>query len=255
MGTALLKGWTRLDQCSVAVVDPSQRSKEIPSNADIAWHQTPEALDPSFAPDAIVLAVKPQQMAAALPAYARYHDAVFLSIAAGQTLKRLASLLADSHRAIVRTMPNLPASIGQGMSVAVANAQVTPDQKRLCEALLRAVGDVAWVEDETLLDPVTALSGSGPAYLFALTEAMAEAGEALGLPKELAARLARQTVVGSAALLAASTESPAALRQAVTSPGGTTAAALEHLLDEQGLTTLLRRAMQAAAKRAKELSS
>jgi len=249
MGAALL---TRVAaEADTCVIDPAKPA-HLPSA--VKWHSTPAEINSQFTPDIIVIAVKPQHMANALPVYGKYQNSVFLSIAAGQTLARLSSLLGGGHYAIVRAMPNLPASIGQGISVAVANHSAKAPQRALCETILKSVGLMAWTDSENLLDAVTALSGSGPAYVFALTEAMAKAGEALGLPPELAVQLARQTVVGSGALLAQSKESVADLRVAVTSPGGTTEAALKQLLTQNGLPDLMLKTMQAAAKRAKELS-
>jgi pyrroline-5-carboxylate reductase len=178
---------------------------------------------------------------------------VFLSIAAGITIRRLQELL-GSGQAVIRAMPNLPASIGKGISVAITNKQISAGQRTLADRLLKTIGETAWVEDEKLIDAVTALSGSGPAYVFALCEAMAKAGESLGLPKDLAARLARTTVIGSGTLLEQSSETAEALRRAVTSPGGTTEAALKHLLAAGGLQDLMLKAMTTAAERAKDLA-
>jgi pyrroline-5-carboxylate reductase len=256
MGGALLRGIVAAKLVSsLVVVEPSAPPDDVKPLAGVVWKNAPESLDPSFHPDAIILAVKPQMMADVLPFYGRYENAVFLSIAAGLTMEKLAALLRAPRAAIVRTMPNLPASIGQGMTVAVANSCVNPAQRALCDKLLQAVGVTAWVDDEALLDVVTALSGSGPAYVFALAEAMAKAGEGMGLPPEMAERLARQTVIGSGALLSAAKESAGDLRRAVTSPKGTTEAALKILLAERGLDELVQKTMAAAAARAKELAS
>jgi pyrroline-5-carboxylate reductase len=254
MGGALLRGWIRQKAVRVIVVDPAPQPRDLKAAKKITWLNSPDKINPAFRPDAIVLAIKPQMMAATLPAFARYKNSVFLSIAAGQTLGRLSEMLDGGNRAIVRAMPNLPASVGAGMSVAVANSHVTANQRVLCDTLLRAAGDVAWVKKEALIDPVTAVSGSGPAYVFALVEAMAAAGEKLGLSPKLSMQLARQTIIGSGALLAQSPESAKALRQAVTSPGGTTEATLKILLAKKGLFDLMLRAMQAAAKRAAALA-
>jgi pyrroline-5-carboxylate reductase len=156
--------------------------------------------------------------------------------------------------AIVRAMPNTPAQIGRGITAAVANPRVTPAAKALVTALLEAVGEVVWVEDEALIDAVTAVSGSGPAYVFLLAECLAEAGVEAGLPPEIAARLARATVAGAGELLNRSELPHYQLRRNVTSPGGTTAAALEVLMGEDGLGPLMRRAVVAATKRSRELS-
>jgi len=157
--------------------------------------------------------------------------------------------------AIVRTMPNTPAAIGRGITVACASPLVTFAQRRLCERLLAAIGESAWVDDERLIDAVTALSGSGPAYVFLLIEALARAGEAEGLPSELAARLALSTVAGSGELARISAESTAQLRENVTSPGGTTRAALDVLMAADGLEALIKRAVAAAAARSRELAN
>jgi pyrroline-5-carboxylate reductase len=253
MGGALLERVAPM--VAACVVDPVPAPARLKSLPGITGLTAPTAIPSSFAPAIVVVAIKPQHMAETLPPYAKFRDSVFLSIAAGQTIASLASLLGGKDYAIVRAMPNLPASIGQGISVAVANKNVNADQRALCDRFLKAVGEAAWIEDENLLDAVTALSGSGPAYFFAMAEAMAKAGEALGLPPDLAAQLARQTLVGSGALLAAQPDAGvAALRRAVTSPGGTTEAALECLLAPDGLSGLMLKAMKAAAQRAKELS-
>jgi pyrroline-5-carboxylate reductase len=152
-------------------------------------------------------------------------------------------------------MPNTPASIGRGMTVACANADVSRDQALQCAMLLEAVGEVIFIDDESLLDAITAISGSGPAYVFLLAECLAEAGEAAGLPQDLAARLARETVAGAGELLHRSDLAPAELRKNVTSQKGVTAAALEVLMGKKGLSDLLKRAVKKAAKRSRELSS
>jgi len=256
MGGALLKGWARhAGAYAIAIVDPVHSLSNVPKETGVLWFKSPDDLPNSYSPTATVIAVKPQHMDTVLPIYARYGESVFLSIAAGRTLNSLAALLGNGKHAIVRAMPNLPASIGMGITAAVANENVAPSQHKLCDSLLQGAGDVVWLENEKMIDAVTALSGCGPAYLFALTETMAAAGAKLGLPSETAMRLARQTIAGSGALLAQSLESPAALRQAVASPGGTTEAALKILLAEDGLPGLMLRAMEAAAARAKELAS
>jgi pyrroline-5-carboxylate reductase len=171
---------------------------------------------------------------------------------AGQTLRVLRQALPGA--AMVRAMPNTPAAIGRGITVAVAAPEVGPAQRALAQALLAATGAVEWVEEEALMDAVTAVSGSGPAYIFLLAEALARAGVAAGLPEGLAARLARETVSGSGELLHRSPHDPATLRQNVTSPGGTTAAALDVLMAPDGLQPLLSKAIAAAARRSRELA-
>lgn len=253
MGGALLRRAAGLG--AICVVEPHAPPDDLKNLPRVTWVSAPEQIPDSFTPDVVILAVKPQQMASALPAYARYAPrAVFVSIAAGTTILRLRDILKNHAAAIVRAMPNLPASIGAGVSVAVASDGVSADQRALGDNILKAFGAVEWIADEVLLDAVTALSGSGPAYVFALAEAMAAAGAKLGLPLDLATRLARQTLIGSGALLAQSSDSAEALRVAVTSRGGTTEAALKHLLAPGGLPDLLDHAMRAAAERGKQLS-
>ena len=206
-----------------------------------------------------MLAVKPQNAAETLPAYARFAGhAVFLSIMAGRTIAGIAASLAPSvaqggPAAIVRAMPNTPAAVRQGVTVACAGAGVNDAQRGLCDRLLQAIGTVAWVEQEALLDPVTAVSGSGPAYVFLLAELMEQAAIEQGIPPDLARLLARQTVSGSGALLAASPRTPRRLRVAVTSPGGTTAEALSVLMAPDAWPLAMSRAIAAATRRSREL--
>jgi pyrroline-5-carboxylate reductase len=194
-------------------------------------------------------------MAEVVAAYRRFvgPQTLFLSIAAGKTLGFFGRVLGP-EAALVRAMPNTPAAIGRGIAVACANPVATPAQRALAERLLAAVGEVGWVEDERLIDAVTALSGSGPAYVFLLIECLAKAGVAAGLPAAFAARLARATVAGAGELAQRSGESAAQLRENVTSPGGTTRAALDVLMAPDGLEPLLTRAVLAAAKRSRELA-
>jgi pyrroline-5-carboxylate reductase len=255
MGSALLQGAVAsgFEYSSVTIVDPAPLPPHLRTLPRVAAVASADTLLPDIHPDLIVIAVKPQQLAATLPAYAKFHDAVFLSIAAGVTIARLEILL-GGNPAVTRAMPNLPASIGQGISALVANTHTKPHQRMMCANFMAGTGDIVWLDDETAMDAVTAVSGSGPAYIFALCEAMAKAAESLGLSRELAMRLARKTVIGSSALLAQSPDSAEALRHAVTSPGGTTEAALKILLSEIGLPDLMTRSLAAAAMRAKELS-
>lgn len=249
MGGALLARWQTLGLYSTLyVIEPSLPETGAPCLADIA------DIPAGFTPDIVVFAVKPQILPEILPAYAGFRNALFLSIAAGRTIGFFEQRLPAA--AVVRAMPNTPAAIGEGVTVACANAAVTPAQKEQAEKLLSAVGDFMWVADEKLLDPVTALSGSGPAYVFLLVEAMTQAGIKLGLVPDMAEKLARKTVTGSAALAAQSPDMTAAdLRRAVTSPGGTTAAALEVLMTEPAMQDLFDRALAAASRRAGELSA
>jgi len=256
MGSALLRGWLGDGAVSrFLVVEPAGAPPALASEAAISWLRTAEQLAAEPAPDAVVFAVKPQVIDAVLPDYRRWAGphTLFVSIVAGKTIAGMSRHLGPA--AIVWTMPNTPAAIGRGITVACANSQVTPEQRRLCDRLLAAAGETAWVEDEALLDAVTAVSGSGPAYVFLLIEALAQAGEAAGLPPDLALRLARSTVAGSGELARLSDESPAQLRENVTSPGGTTRAALDVLMGEHGLAPLVGRAVAAAAARSRELAS
>ncbi|MCG5243213.1 pyrroline-5-carboxylate reductase [Azospirillum doebereinerae] len=256
MGGAMLDGWLASRIASrVVVVEKSGLPDSLAANPLVSAATGPEDLPAGFVPDVVVLAVKPQVMDGALPAYRALAHArtVFLSIAAGKTIGYFEGLL-GGEAAVVRSMPNTPAAIGRGMTVAVPNARVTQAQTALCDALLRAVGDVAWIADEALLDPVTAVSGSGPAYVFLLVEAMAKAGEASGLPADLAMRLARATVSGAGELLNRSPQEAADLRKAVTSPNGTTQAALDVLMAGDGLQPVLTAAIAAATRRSKELA-
>ena len=251
MGGAMLAGWRERGLAPSVAVDPMlppSPGPEVTVVADAA------AIPAGFKPAAIVLAVKPQNAAETLPLYARFAgDAVMLSIMAGRTLAGMRSLLGEGA-AIVRAMPNTPAAVRQGVTVACPGPGVTAAQRSLCDSLLAAIGSVAWVEDEGLIDPVTAVSGSGPAYVFLLAELMEQAGLEQGLPPALARQLARETVSGSGALLAASSEDAAQLRKNVTSPGGTTAAALAVLMEPGAMPAALSRAIAAATKRSKELA-
>ena len=253
MGGAMLRGWFARGLERAVVVEPqAAQLGDLAKDPRLAIFADAASLPDSLKPTALVLAIKPQSMEAVLGAYrALAAGTVTLSIAAGKTLPYLGRHLGAVP--IVRAMPNLPASIGRGMTVAVANPHVTPPQRALAEWLLAACGDVAWVEEEDLLDPVTAVSGSGPAYVFLLIEALARAGERAGLPSDLAMRLARTTLFGAADLAEAASESAATLRANDTSPGGTTQAALEVLMAEDGLQPLLDRAIQAATRRSREL--
>jgi len=256
MGSAMLRGWLARGVASnFIVIEPAGLPEAFAGSKGIAWHSAAEVLSGELVPDAVVFAVKPQIIDLVLPAYRRWArpQTLFLSIAAGITIAGIARHLGEA--AIIRTMPNTPAAIGRGITVACANPQVKPDQRRLCEALLAAIGESAWVENEALLDPVTAVSGSGPAYVFLLIEVLAQAGERAGLPADLALRLARETVAGAGELARLSPGSPARLREAVTSPGGTTRAALDVLMAKDGLARLLDRAVTAATKRSRELAS
>ena len=257
MGGALLRGWLDrgMGADDVIVVEPSPAASAEARRLGVGVLAETTALDAAISPAIVVFAVKPQNLGEIAPQYRRFAGpgTVFLSIAAGKPIAFFAAALGP-HAAIVRSMPNTPAAVGRGITVACAGSGVGAAQRALCQRLLEAVGEVAWVEDEALLDPVTAVSGSGPAYVFLLIECLAEAGVAAGLPAELALRLARATVIGSGELARLSPEPAAVLRQNVTSPGGTTAAALEVLMAPDGMQALMTRAIAAATRRSRELA-
>lgn len=251
MGGALLEGWLArgLKPGSVWVSDPDP----APKWADRGLHLNAA---PPADPAVIVLAVKPQMMGDVLPALrdAAGPDTLIVSVAAGVRLAAYQAAFPD--RAIIRAMPNTPAAIGQGITALIGNDRAGGDDMRLAGALMSAVGRCVTLDDESQMDAVTALSGSGPAYVFHMIEAMAAAGEAEGLSPELALALARATVAGAGALAMADDTAPAVLRQNVTSPGGTTAAGLAELMDpDQGLPPLMRRTLRAAAARGRELGA
>jgi pyrroline-5-carboxylate reductase len=255
MGAAILDGWAArgLDLHRVAVFEPQpslQISRYLPQGLRL------NPVNEKLSASAIVVAVKPQSAAEVLPGLAPLitPSTVVVSIMAGRTLKVMQDAL-PPDTAIVRTMPNTPAAIGRGITVAVPNARVTPAQRDLTELLLAAIGVVEWIDDEALMDAVTAVSGSGPAYVFLLAECLARAGAAAGLPPEIAEKLARVTVAGSGELLHLSPEDAATLRKNVTSPGGTTAAALAVLMADNGLEPLMKAAVAAATRRSRELGS
>jgi len=256
MGGALLDGWLRAAMVArVLVVEPAGLPPSFQNRSEILHAPSIVEVPADFKPEVVVLAVKPQMMDAATVGLERFKapGVVFLSIAAGKTIASFERVL-GSDAAIVRAMPNTPAAIGRGMTVAVANPRVGEAERATCDALLGAVGETGWVEDEALIDAVTAVSGSGPAYVFHLVEAMAAAGVAIGLAPELSMKLARVTVSGSGESLRLSPDTAEDLRRAVTSPGGTTKAALDVLMGEGGLTPLMTKAITAAQRRSRELA-
>ena len=251
MGGALLQGWRRTGLSDSVVVDPAA---SVPAGPGLMVVPAAALVPPGFRPDAVVIAVKPQHAEAAVPAVRAFaRGTLVLSIMAGRTLASLAALTGAA--AIVRAMPNTPAAVGEGFTAAFAGPEVAPAQHALADALLRSVGEVAWLEAEAQIDAVTAVSGSGPAYVFLLAELLEAAAIEQGLPPGLARRLARRTVAGSGALLAASDDEPAALRRAVTSPGGTTERALAVLMAPDAWPALVSQAVAAAAARSRALSS
>jgi len=255
MGGAMLTGWLQrgLTPESVFVLEPS--AEAVAPFVEKGCRHLPGAEALPDDPRVVVLAVKPQVMGEALTALAERAAArsLFLSIAAGVTLARYREALGTGAK-VVRAMPNTPAAIGRGMSVLVAGPGVADAERTLSENLLSAVGETAWIEDEALMDAVTAVSGGGPAYVFLLAEVLAEAGVAAGLPEMLSARLARVTVAGAGELLHQAEEAPEQLRRNVTSPGGTTLEALKVLMAEDGLQPLMTRAIAAATRRSRELA-
>jgi pyrroline-5-carboxylate reductase len=253
MGSALFAGWVAAGLAPSVLVDPS-----APAGIARGADRLLTALGPlpaGFRPAAAVLAVKPQMAEAVLPVLGGLlaADVPVVSILAGLPVSRLAALLGRPNP-IVRAMPNTPAAIGQGMTVAFAGPGLAAEQQRLADTLLAAVGEVAWVEDEALIDPVTSVSGCGPAYVFLLAEILEQAGMEQGIPPALARQLARRTVAGAGALLGGSGEESAALRRAVTSPNGVTERALAVLMDDAAWPSSIRAALGAAVLRARELA-
>ena len=246
----MLAGWRAGGLAPSVIVDPALAEAGREGDRLVA---SLEAVPADFRPDVVVLAVKPQMADGVLPSLAgRVGDALVISVMAGCRVRSLSEALATAT--IVRAMPNTPAAIGQGMTVAYADPAVGAAQHALAERLLRSSGELAWIEDEGLMDAVTAVSGSGPAYVFLLAELMEQTGVELGLPPALARLLARQTVTGSGALLAASEEDAAGLRRGVTSPNGTTERALAVLMAAEAWPDSLRRALSACAERSRELA-
>lgn len=259
MGGALLSGWLARGVAAdrVTVVEPhapavaaiAARGVQVVTSLDERGDRPP--------PSVVVLAVKPGTMDAVMPGCARLAgpDTVFLSIAAGKTIGYFKDRLGQDA-VVVRAMPNTPSAVARGMTVLCADGLASAAQRDLCGGLLEAVGEIAWVEDESLLDPVTAVSGGGPAYVFLLIEMLAQAGAEAGLPEDLAMRLARVTVAGAGELLHRSDEPAATLRRNVTSPAGTTLEALKVMMaEDEGLQPIVTRAIAAASRRSRELAS
>ncbi len=246
MGTALYKGWLAQEHYDVTIIDP--HVPEAYSSVDL--------LPASFQPDVIVFAIKPQVIDDIIPDYAIFVQGVnsplFLSIMAGVSINRLQSLLSYSSK-IIRSMPNLPAVVGEGMTGLVASESLTEKERHLAEMIFSAVGEVVWMENEDQINAVTAISGSGPAYFFQFVEHLSQAGISLGLPVDIAHRLSKQTLIGAAEILKRSSDSAQGWRQRVTSPGGTTAAALQ-AFDKGRFKDLVEEATKAAYQRSIELS-
>ena len=255
MATALISGLMHKPRPghSIRVADPSEQARKrlrsdfaVETFADIG-----EAVEDA---DVIVLAVKPQVIPAVLAELKKnvLPTQLLLSIAAGTTIASIESQLSP-QQAVIRSMPNTPALIGAGIAGLYASSQCKQHHKEQAERILSAAGQTVWIENEALMDAVTAVSGSGPAYFFLMTEALAKAGEQLGLPAEVAQALARQTCVGAGAMLAQAAEDAEGLRKRVTSPGGTTQAAIE-AFEQGGFRGLVEQAVQAADRKGKELS-
>ena len=255
MGSALLQGWIKRKIRPLIVVEPkpSPEIKKLARQKAITLVAVPSQVTAKKL-SACVVAIKPQVLKSEAPVLAGFaaRGALMISIAAGTHTKSLFQAWGAKAR-IIRAMPNTPGAIGQGISGLFAAKGTSAADRKTADALLSALGETVWVAREDLIDAVTALSGSGPAYLFLMAEAMTEAGVVEGLPRAMAEKLARATIAGAGALLAADTSPAASLRQAVTSPGGTTAAALGVLMAEDGLPQLMKRAIAAARKRAEEL--
>jgi pyrroline-5-carboxylate reductase len=258
MGQALARGWLDSGRAaaSMRVLEPTAAARAVARDLGVVAADSAGRALAEFRPDVVVLAVKPNQVGTALAdcRAAVTAPTVWLSIAAGKTLAALGAGL-GGNAAVVRAMPNTPAAIGKGMTALVANAGVTAGQRALCAELMAAVGAVAWLDDERHMDAVTAVSGSGPAYVFLLIECLERAALDVGLEPALARQLALATVVGAAAYAGAAGAEPAELRRRVTSPNGTTEAALDVLMADPGLCALLTRAVRAAAARSRELSA
>ena len=260
MGGAMLSGWLKAgrDPKSITVIDPSPPKPMADMISQYGVLHVGDAKD-AARPDVLFVAVKPQIMSAVLPSLSSLMDAdnVLVSVAAGTTIAQLMAPFAEVNGKpvrVVRAMPNTPAMVQRGITVCVANDGANKVQCESVSELLAAIGDVEWVEDEALIDAVTGVSGSGPAYVFHLAEALTDAGVSVGLPAELAAKLAQATVSGAGELMRQSDLSPSILRENVTSPNGTTAAALEVLMRQDGFPSLLSRAVAAATDRSRELS-
>jgi len=258
LGGALLRGWidSGIEPGQIVVQDPGppDHMAGLMKAQNVRCVEKADDL-PHGDFSVVVVAVKPQIMDAVLPGIRSFvgSSTVFLSVAAGKTTGYFEAGLGGGL-SIVRTIPNTPAAVGRGITAAYANFNVTPGQKQLCDYLLRAIGEVVWVDDEYLIDVATGVSGSGPAYVFHMTECLAQAGVGAGLPKDIALRLASATVSGAGELMHQSPLNPRQLRENVTSPNGTTAAALKVLRDSGDLAELMTKAVDAAVNRSRELA-
>jgi len=259
MGSALLSGWLEQDAgYEFSIIEPyfdAEVRQKLEQSAHVTWYENGAELEAGTDFDVVVLAVKPQIMGDVLAGcrHIGTSDTVFVSIAAGLSIETLQGYIPQSQ-AIIRAMPNSPAKVQMGITAMVASTAVTPEMEDAAKSLLCAIGEVVDIDDENLMDAVTAVSGSGPAYVFYLVEAMAQAGLSLGLDEKTAMILARQTVIGAGQLMAGDEADASTLRQNVTSEGGTTAAALSVLMADEGLSPLMEKALTAARNRGVELS-
>ncbi len=256
MGGALVDGWLSKGRnpASITIIEPQLPSLAPLVSRGVQALASDQDLPGAFVPELILFAVKPQLMDYVVPPYARFKESVvYMSIAAGRTMAFFKKCLGEDA-SIVRVMPNTPAAIGRGISAGLASNNVRRDQLDLAASLMQTAGEFHWLTSERQIDAVTAVSGSGPAYVFLLAECLAEAAKSLGLPDNLAERLGRMTVTGSGEMLAQSQETAAILREHVTSPGGTTEAALKVLMADAGLQTLVKEAVGVAFQRSRELA-
>lgn len=256
MGFAMLQGWLaseKLKPTDVTVIEPADSLRARAAELGVHALTSSNEIAASASPRLIIIAVKPQVIQDILPAYQQYaKTAAFVSVAAGTPVLQFETIL-GSKSAVIRCMPNTPAAIGKGMMVTFANPNVSADDLLFTEELLQISGKVVQIQDENLMDAVTAVSGSGPAYIFHFIECLTQAGIQAGLPDDIAGMLAMQTVYGAGSLAAQSDVSPSQLRVNVTSPNGTTAAALDVLMGENRLQDLLIAAVEAARLRSVEL--
>ena len=257
MGSALLKGW--LDQnigaSNISVIEPRKSNLDTFQKLGVNLYSKIDDLELDYVPDFILFAVKPQMMDEVVPAYKCFsRKSVFISIAAGKTIAYFESRL-GKQSSIIRAMPNTPAAVGRGITVICGNIPIKKKIRETCIGLLTAVGEACWLDDESLMDAVTAISGSGPAYVFLLAETMLQAGIDAGLDRKMATELAIKTVAGSGELLIQSTEEISVLRKNVTSPGGTPEAALSIMMAENGMQKLVSEAVRKAILRSKALDS
>jgi len=255
MGQAIMGGWLAqgLAPSHIRAIDPGDAAQKACDAVGVSCLDSIDDLDTEFQPDAVMFAVKPQMIAEAAPSFVRFAtNALLVSIVAGTTITWFEEVF-GVEASVLRVMPNTPALVQSGITALFANSAASTQQRDMGQSMFEAVGETVWLENEDHLDAVTAVSGSGPAYIFLLMEVMARAGREVGLPEETANKLARKTVEGAALLASQSDLDPASLRKNVTSPGGTTAAALEVLMGEPGMEELFKRAIKAATERGREL--